>query len=367
MNILLWTGGFWPAIGGIETHSMTLIRGLKKNGHNVTVVTDWSDKTWPTHESVFGSDVFRFPFKVGLDKLTEFAEMQRNIYKVMQNVPVDLIHANQGCNNHLFSFRLLQKRLSVPLVLTTHGLLGDQLLAYKETIHGAAWIACVSDYILQNSIQCMPHTHAYSSCIHNGIEIPVVMPAQLPVNPPVILCLGRLTEEKGYDLAVKSFAMLKNRHPQVKFVIAGEGRDRRKIMSLMRKLKLNDDIYFTGQLTVEQSIEWINRATMVVVPSRYESFGLVAVEAAMMARPVIACSVGGLQEIVIEGKTGLLAEPENPAALFQCMKYLIEHHDEAIAMGQAARARAISYFSVDRMITQYEAVYKRVLTGGYHG
>jgi glycogen(starch) synthase len=107
----------------------------------------------------------------------------------------------------------------------------------------------------------------------------------------------------------------------------------------------------------------INSASAVLMPSRWqEPFGLVAVESALMARPVIAARVGGIPEIVVHKQTGLLVPPENSSALAEAIASLVENPEAARRMGCAARSRALEDFSFQRHVDAYEAVYRRVVS-----
>jgi glycosyltransferase involved in cell wall biosynthesis len=94
----------------------------------------------------------------------------------------------------------------------------------------------------------------------------------------------------------------------------------------------------------------LNDVTLVLVPSRYEAFGLTALEAAQMARPVVATRVGGLPEVVVDGKTGLLVEPDDPVALARAIVTLLQDRGRAERLGRAARERARHAFSLERCV-----------------
>jgi glycogen(starch) synthase len=100
---------------------------------------------------------------------------------------------------------------------------------------------------------------------------------------------------------------------------------------------------------------------MVVMPSRTEGLPMVALEAAQMARPVIATPVGGVAEVVFHQKTGLIIEKENTQALAKAIAYLLDHPDITSRMGQAARARALEVFNMDNCINSYDRLYRKLI------
>ena len=99
---------------------------------------------------------------------------------------------------------------------------------------------------------------------------------------------------------------------------------------------------------------------MVLMPSREESFGLVALESGLMGRPVIASRVGGLPEVVQHGETGLTVPRDDPEAMAAAAVRLLREPDRARRFGEAARERGLSTFSLDRYVDQYEALYRRL-------
>jgi glycosyltransferase involved in cell wall biosynthesis len=102
-------------------------------------------------------------------------------------------------------------------------------------------------------------------------------------------------------------------------------------------------------------------ATLVLVPSRLEGFGLVALEAGSMARPVVATRVGGLPELIIHHETGLLTPGDNSEALTEAIVLLLEQPKIATSMGWAARERALNEFAWKRHVDAYDALYRRLI------
>jgi glycosyltransferase involved in cell wall biosynthesis len=96
------------------------------------------------------------------------------------------------------------------------------------------------------------------------------------------------------------------------------------------------------------------------MPSRQEGFGLVALEAAMMGRPVIAARVGGLPEVVLDGLTGILVDKENSRATADAILSLLRHPETALRMGREARTRARQIFGWDRFVNAYDELYQNL-------
>jgi glycogen(starch) synthase len=176
-----------------------------------------------------------------------------------------------------------------------------------------------------------------------------------------LLCLGRLTIQKGFDLAVQALKVIIDHYPNVRLVIAGDGPERHNLEHLVIELGLERVVDFVGWVAPERVPALINTATVVIMPSRWEGLPLVALEAALMARPLIATPVEGLLEVVVHQQTGLLIEKEDSKALAEAVVFLLSEHEVATAMGQAARRRVQQVFSFKNCVEAYDAVYRRLI------
>src|SRR5262249_41558122 len=123
---------------------------------------------------------------------------------------------------------------------------------------------------------------------------------------------GRLTHEKGFDLLLCAFAKVAPAHHGVDLIIAGDGEEQMALRQLGSQLGLNGRVKFHGRATPEETVRLLNGAQLVVVPSRSETFGIVALEALAAGRPLLATRVGGIPETLstLWGPQAILVEPE---------------------------------------------------------
>jgi len=180
----------------------------------------------------------------------------------------------------------------------------------------------------------------------------------IPETAPVILGIGRFTDQKGFDTLASSVASVVSEHPGVVLVLVGDGPQRRRLERLVHDLGSADHVRFTGFARDPDS--YYQLASVVVVPSRYDIFPLVPLEAMMHAKPVVASNLPVLSEAIQDGVTGMLV-PQSPEELARAIKCLVASPDQAIAMGERGRERARAYFSVERMAREYEQVYNHLL------
>jgi glycogen(starch) synthase len=236
---------------------------------------------------------------------------------------------------------------------------GDTILG--QLLRTADWITACSSAVLEDAREVAPNICGKSSVLYYGLSDPGVNPEPLSFDPPHILAIGRLVRDKGFDVVIRAFVSVLERHPDARLMITGDGPARAGLESEVEELRLGSSVEFTGEIPPAEVYGLMNRASMVVVPSRYrEAFGLVALEGSQMARPVIASRVGGLQEVVQHDETGLLVEMENPEDLADAVVHLIEHPDKARRLGLQGRLRAREKFSWSGYIDNYQKICKKI-------
>ncbi len=175
----------------------------------------------------------------------------------------------------------------------------------------------------------------------------------------IVLFIGRLVEQKGVDVLLRAFAQVRTQHPRARLKIVGDGGLRNQLETLARQLGIGEVTQFVGWLTDAQRL--MPGSDMVVVPSRWEGFGLVTLEAMRHARPLLVSSVSALPEIVVDGETGLLVPPDDVTALATALDDLLAHPEKAAAMGKAGRERLINTFSVEKMVQATAELYQQIV------
>src|SRR5580765_7698673 len=178
---------------------------------------------------------------------------------------------------------------------------------------------------------------------------------------PRFLCIGRLIPIKGHVVLLRAFKKVLEERPDARLDIAGRGILEHGLKDLSRELGLSEAVHFLGHVTPPQRA--IEDAQVVVVPSLGEGFGMVALEAMERARPVIAASIGGLEDLVREGETGLLVDPGDADSLAGAMLRMANDPEAAAEMGRLARIRAVERFPEDRCTERTEEVYRFWLNG----
>jgi D-inositol-3-phosphate glycosyltransferase len=278
------------------------------------------------------------------------------------------IHANywlSGVSGHE-----LKHRLELPLLTTFHTLAlvkaaGGDNESEERAVAERQIVGC-SDLVLAScEVETEQLVHLYGAPEERVVEVPLGVdraffspaPArtgragarfslQLPEGP-LLLFAGRIQPLKGADLAVRALAAL-NR-PDANLVIVGgpSGRGGEaevdRLHELVQSLGVESQVKFRPPQPHHLLSSYYRAADVVLVPSRSESFGLVALEAGACGTPVVASRVGGLQTIIDDGVTGRLVEPRSGSAWAEAISPILDHPDVASAMGSAAALRAERY------------------------
>jgi len=366
IRLLYWTEFFWPSVGGIETQASQFIPTLRGHGYEVAVITT-RQFDYLGQETVDGTTVHRLPFHDVLRSRDPeaFISLRRQVEALRNDFAPDLIHVNLSGPSialHLEANRR-SPRPTVVAIHTDFSESGGMGYLVRRLLDEASWVTAVSKATLGDIRSMFPQIWGKSSCIYNGLVTNTIEPKPLSAEPPRVLCIGRLIREKGFDLALDAFARVRDRFSCATLTVAGEGPERLALEQQAEALGLSDSVKFVGWVKPQRVYDLVSQSTVVIIPSRWrEPFGLVAIEAALMARPVIAARTGGLAEIVVDGDTGYLVEKENPQTLADRLARLLSRSELAARLGQNARDNVLGRFSVDANATAYDALYRRILS-----
>lgn len=370
MKILYWTPEFYPDIGGIEVLSTKVLPIFRERNYDFLVVTSHGRQRSPDFSFFNGIPVHRFHFREALGKRDpkRILLYQKQVARLKKAFNPDLVHFHFGDPYGYFQVTTADS-YPTPTLVTLHMSVADYNVEKDTMIHKllrkARWVVGVSKSTLTDARRVVPTILKRSSVIYNGLDFPELDPEPLNFDEPRILCLGRMVREKGFDLAIAAFADIKKKFPGSRLILAGDGLARVDLERQTAALGLTEFVDFLGWVDPEDVSVLINQATIVILPSRWrEPFPLVALQAAQMARPVVASRVGGLPEFVVHQNTGLLVEREAPQQLAGAITYLLEHPDISERYGLSARERTREAFSLSRYVDSYDQLYKSCLDSG---
>ncbi len=180
---------------------------------------------------------------------------------------------------------------------------------------------------------------------------------------PILLTLGRLEKRKGHLRVLKALLEIRKQYFDIKYIIAGEGTEKRNLKNFVKKNNLTNNVFFVGSVNDSQKKYLYTIANFMVMPtldeeknSSIEGFGIVYLEAAFFSVPSIASKVGGTAEAVMNEKTGLIIE--NESQLIEAIFRLIRDKKKLFELGKNAQKRAIEKFKWENVINNYLKFFK---------
>jgi glycosyltransferase involved in cell wall biosynthesis len=275
---------------------------------------------------------------------------------------------------------------AVRLVPGARVLLGKHVgsrLAKTDFLHrwiydGVDRVLAVSQAIRRNVIETCGLPEDRVVTFHWGLELEKFVPHPraghqvrreygIALDVPLVGMVGRLTPRKGHREFLVAAEAVSRAMPQTRFLVVGrhsrgEAAFERHIRDLSTQLGLEGRVIFAGH---RKDIPQVMAALdLLAVPSYWEAFGWVTIEAMAMARPVVAANGGGIPDIVVPEKTGLLVSPRDVKELSAAILALLRNNDARERMGCAGRRRVEECFTIDRTADRMEAIMEELMTQG---
>ncbi len=348
---MMLTWEFPPRIiGGISTHVYHLSRALVEKGTPVRVITCDFPKA-PAEEIIDGVSVSRVDsgrvpesnFLLWIYRLN--SQMISKTTELLETERFDLIHAHDWVVGR--AAVELKNRLGLPLISTIHateiGRGGSLDGEYRRKVRDierllvqqSDGIICCSNYMLDHIQHVLGAVKTKIRVIPNGVEAsrfnngrqPQPIPTGVSEDRKTILYVGRIVREKGIFTLLDAFEKLRKQGKDVSLVFAGEGPLKEDLAKEVLRRKLNDRVKLAGFVDEKKLVSLYNSSDAFVLPSHYEPFGMVALEAMASRVPVVVSDVGGLSEIVEDGITGVKVPAYNPSALAEGILRVLEDRE----------------------------------------
>jgi glycogen synthase len=353
-------------VGGLGTHVHQLAEALALAGHEVVVVSRHADGL-ATDEVRAGVRIVRvredppvFGFGTELLAWTMAFNhaLTRSALAACERFAPQVVHAHDWLVAH--AAVTLAEHLRVPLVSTVHGTEAGRHQGWlpepvNRSIHSVEWwlahgsrrvIAC-SAYMRWEITRLFDVPAHRVEVIPNGVPLEqfavdadrvAAARARFGAGGPIILYVGRLVYEKGIQDLLAALPKLRRRHRNLRLIVCGTGPLESDLRQQATRLRLGRSVEFTGFLPEADLTALTAAADCACVPSIYEPFGLVALEAAAAGTPLAVADVGGLREFVEPGRTGVRFPPADPAALADAVDGLLSDQVLARRLSRAARA-----------------------------
>lgn len=348
MRVLMLAWEFPPrSVGGVAAHVDGLGHALARSGHEVVLFT-LSHRGAPADAVVDGVRVVRartdLPWLPDDDLVARVASANHHIVKLTAELGEwrpEVVHAHDW-----------QVAWAADTLATLHGArLVATFHATERGRHGgrvplgeASAVHAVESWLAHGAAEVVASSRFMTNEVVGGFELPTERTHLIPngIDPtwwstgeqpggrsPLVLTWGRVQYEKGFQVLARSMHALRTRVPGIECIIGGRGSYLPELQSQIDIEGVSDLIHLPGFLVDDQLRDAVHRAGCVAIPSLYEPFGIVALEALAGGAPLVVARTGGLAELVEGTGAGLLFEPGNAAELASCIELVLT--DDALA------------------------------------
>ena len=364
----------YPTFGGSGVLATELGKALADEGHQVHFITYQQ----PVRLNVFNTNIFYHEVRVPTYPLFDYppyeVALASTMVDVIINHDLDLLHVHYAIPHASAAYMAKQivkskNGRNIPVITTLHGT--DITLVGKDktyepvvtfSINESDAITAVSQNLKEETYRSFPITKQIE-VITNFVDVSrfnkkpfdAFKKVIAPDGEKILVHASNFRKVKRVDDVVKIFAEVRKVMP-AKLLMVGDGPERPATEELARDLGVIDDIRFVGKQ--EQMEEILAVSDLFLLPSEYESFGLAALEAMAARVVVISTNAGGLPEIVIQGKTGFMANVGDVAAMSLDAINILKDNDRLEQMKQSAFEHACT-FDIQHIIPQYEKLYSR--------
>lgn len=356
------------ASGGAQRVLVLLAEGLLQNRHEVSVITLYGED----------ADFYKLPKRVKRlalniasnsptlvhaigNNFSRISTLRKEICSLQPDIVISFLH-----ETNILTLLALTS-ISIPVIISEHnnprldnnGGLWDKLriLTYPRASRIVSCSKGVNDFF-----DWLPK--AKRAVIYNPLT-PIAkeqettkIPEKFDSDKKLLVAMGRLTYQKGFDILLSAFNKIACKYPQWQLVILGEGELRQELENLRDKLGLNHQVSFPGR--IKNPFPFFKKSEIFVLSSRYEGFGNVIIEAMACGLPVISTDCpSGPQEIINNEVDGILVPTEDVSALAKAIERLILNPEEATKLADTAK-KTVERFSLQLIVENWEVLIAEV-------
>jgi glycosyltransferase involved in cell wall biosynthesis len=379
MNILLVNPFALSSTGGVVTAVKMLCQEWTKQGHHVTLLVPGETSRVQSIGTMNGVSVYGGYLRVPIIR----ESLLRGLVSFCLFFPLTLVELHRFMARKqihavniqypwpwMFYFAVLRRISRWKLVVTLQGndvhdlpiVSWDHRLFVRWLLKRADCVIGVSQSLLDKACSMFPGLKLHTSVVPNGAPIAAsvngsTVALKEGVPHDYVLTVGHIIYRKGMDLLIKALKVAQGRGSDLNLVIVGEGPEQENLLALARELGVAKRVYFAGNQPHERTLEFYRGCLFFVLSSRAEGLPLVIVEAMANRKAVVATRVDGVPEIVQDGTTGLLVEPEDPQSLAEALVTLYKDQGLRERFAQRGRERALQKFTWEVIAARYLSIF----------
>lgn len=353
-----------PSLGGAEQYLVTVTTHLRKNGINITALTNNKDLNTILENNKIDAVYKKFRLDVlgGWKGLLKFLlsalptaiKFQKVVSSLKHQKKIDMIITSGFSEKILIS--LIGKANKIPVVWFEYAYfpllekrnLGLPILFYKWVWDIPKRVVAISNHV-KDGLKKIRLDTSKVSVIYCGTDLVKIKERK---KQSVVGNISRVVAEKGQEFIIKAIPVVIKKHPQTKFIIAGTGPDLQRLKSIAKKLKVSKSIEFMGY--VKNREDFFNKISIFAfTPSwELEGFSLALAEAMMHSLPIIASNIGVNPEIIENDKTGILVAPKDENSTAKAIIRLLDYKKFSDRLALNARTKASKLYNIDMQINK---------------
>lgn len=364
MNVLFLTTHL--NAGGITSYLLTLSKGMVERGVCVHIASSSGDMA--KEFSALGARLLNLNIRTKSELSPKIYCTLPLLRRYVRQHAIDMIHTQTRITH--VTGACLARLTGRPHISTCHGFYKIQLSRKIFPCWGNAVIA-ISTAVQEHLRDDFNLPEERIALIPSGIDLRLYVPVTAEVkqqarlkhglgNEPVVGIIARLSDVKGHDILIGAMRIIHAQMPDVKLIIAGEGKMENKLKNMVKISGLQQKVLFYSVTYRPAAI--LPLFDIFVLPSREEGLGLSIMEAQAAGVAVIASRVGGIPSLIEDGRTGFLVDSEDPAALAEKIISALRDKDHLAKVAKAGREFIRANGSADKMVEKTLTLYKTVIS-----
>ncbi len=364
--------------GGSAENTFLTIKGMDRSRYEITLISGKEDDPSQDRSAQMREmGVEHIPIRElsrNISLIRDWKAMLK-IRRILKNRNFNIVHTHTSKAG--FLGRIAARAVKTPLIIhTPHG---HVLFGYFGKIKTLVfkilekWINQITDNIIALT-EREKEDYVFSklankdkiTVIHSGIELKkyknlsieekqsLKKTLNIPEETLIVGTAGRLVPVKGPEILMRAAEKVLMKHPDVYFLFAGDGDQRRALGLLANGLGIKKNIVFLGWRA--DLVEILSLYDIFVLPSLNEGMGRVLVEAMALGKPIVASDIGGIPDLIFHGKNGFLVPPQKSSELAQYIQFLLEDENLRTSMGQKGKILSRN-FSIEKMVQNIESLY----------
>jgi L-malate glycosyltransferase len=368
--------------GGVAYVTGNLARELQRRGHEVIFVFPGKNYRVKQKLTKFGFPGFEMRMQCPFGERNPIISLLAflilfpiGIYQILSllrknGIQIINIHYPTDC---FFYLAVCSRILDKALLTSVHGadLFPDGVRrvtysrAFRFLLKSSKLIVTPSRFLEQMVLTHWPELAGKTTYIHNGINLNELNSVSAGIKSatqyPYVFCVSAYKPQKAVEVLIRAFAFVHGTYPELRLVIVGNGPLHTELSDLAHSLGIAKQTQLLGSKGRADTIQLLRACKLFVLPSRFETFGIVLLEAMACEKPLIASTAGGIPEIVQNGVNGILVEPDNPGSLAQAMDRVLSDEILQTRLASNGLKTAREQFDFMRTAGLYEGVFRRSL------